>query len=474
MRYIATRFQRHDLFPKNPVARAKCDQALDYYIHKAWPTLAQCAYPRLGWDWMIQKLYVGLDLETTGLRHIQEVFAVVTEDFLSNGGPADRYDFKDFIGGSNPNIADFAIAPLFQLLDVTDIETAGEIQDYEERFYTKVPFAKIVGDGGAESQIGITDLIARKMMKQKLEATHKARTGRIQWGADQKKKPPTSIRVAEVGMRVKPRPPPSATLFLSRLSTNCHGPWMVLHQICEKKGGSLKGETMILKEMDLNLHETRSPEFVGMNRAHSVPTLLDKDGTVVYESHAIMRYLQNTRAPNTYVCGPPECVEMPQEDLKSITQIDMALDWKASTLQPAVERVAYPLLSLAKAATKETRSESEKGLMSLLGILEKTFLNGQHYIGGGHYPSIADVAICACLRLIKVDESFTLPDGIKNYDHHVRNMLPYLDTIATGDGAFGIDDLVTATIEHSVVDPLNLCKDRSHHAIKDDIMDDLA
>ena len=54
MRYICEKHKLTDLYPTDPKARARCDQALDYKLHKAFPTCAQLAYPRLGWSWMIQ------------------------------------------------------------------------------------------------------------------------------------------------------------------------------------------------------------------------------------------------------------------------------------------------------------------------------------------------------------------------------------------------------------------------------------
>ena len=49
----------------------------------------------------------------------------------------------------------------------------------------------------------------------------------------------------------------------------------------------------------------------------------------------------------------------------------------------------------------------------------------------------------AC-RLLQADEGrVQLPKGLEDYDHRVRNMVPFLDTIAGGDGGFGLDELVS-------------------------------
>lgn len=138
----------------------------------------------------------------------------------------------------------------------------------------------------------------------------------------------------DYGMRRKPQKPASPTLFLNRMSVNCHGPWAVLEQLQMREGGSLEGNVYMLRDVNLTNLETRTPEFLGMNRAHCVPTFLDQDGTVVYESHAIMRYLQNTRCPGMYVCCPPACQEMVREGPICNARIDMALDWKEQPPQP--------------------------------------------------------------------------------------------------------------------------------------------
>lgn len=79
-----------------------------------------------------------------------------------------RHDERQFLGGDHPSIADLAIAPIFQLLDVTEIETLGLIEDYENRFYKAVPFASVCAEGGAGEEainVGILDVIARKNLK---------------------------------------------------------------------------------------------------------------------------------------------------------------------------------------------------------------------------------------------------------------------------------------------------------------------
>jgi len=238
-------------------------------------------------------------------------------------------------------------------------------------------------------------------------------------------------------------PPPSATLFLTRMSVNCHGPWAVLRQLQERSGGSLDGYQYVLKDIDLAKGETRSPEFVGMTRSHSVPALLDTDGTVVWESHAIMRYLVACRAPDAYVCAPEECNNVFPRDAASHAKVEMALDWKAGTLHPAVARFSYPRLGFG--LDEGTRSDALARISHQLQVLTDHLLGEDRFIGGGPYPTIADISIVTCLRLLDIDESFEVPKKVAEYEHRVRNMVPYLDKIASGDGGFvgfGLDELI--------------------------------
>lgn len=46
-----------------------------------------------------------------------------------------------------------------------------------------------------------------------------------------------------------------------------------------------------LKNIDLENNEHLTPQFLAINKQHQVPTLVDADGFVVTDSHAIIQYL---------------------------------------------------------------------------------------------------------------------------------------------------------------------------------------
>jgi glutathione S-transferase len=66
-----------------------------------------------------------------------------------------------------------------------------------------------------------------------------------------------------------------------------------------------------------------TPEFLAMNPHGKVP-VIDDDGTIVWESHAILRYLAAAYGNANWWSNDP--------DVRS--QVDRWVDWSATTLQP--------------------------------------------------------------------------------------------------------------------------------------------
>jgi len=70
---------------------------------------------------------------------------------------------------------------------------------------------------------------------------------------------------------------------------------------------------------------TQSAEFLAMNPHGRVPVIKDSDGTIVWESHSILRYLAARY-------GSPRFWS---DDAGQRSQADRWMDWSQSTLQPA-------------------------------------------------------------------------------------------------------------------------------------------
>jgi glutathione S-transferase len=71
--------------------------------------------------------------------------------------------------------------------------------------------------------------------------------------------------------------------------------------------------------------QTQSAEFLAMNPHGRVPVIKDSDGTIVWESHSILRYLAARY-------GSPRFWS---EDAGQRSQADRWMDWSQSSLQPA-------------------------------------------------------------------------------------------------------------------------------------------
>lgn len=68
-----------------------------------------------------------------------------------------------------------------------------------------------------------------------------------------------------------------------------------------------------------------TPDFLAMNPHGRVPVIKDSDGTVVWESHSILRYLAARYG------GP----DFWSDDPAHRAQVDCWMDWSQTTLQPA-------------------------------------------------------------------------------------------------------------------------------------------
>jgi glutathione S-transferase len=69
---------------------------------------------------------------------------------------------------------------------------------------------------------------------------------------------------------------------------------------------------------------TNTPEYLAMNPNGTVPTLVEADGFVLWESNAILRYLCAANAPESEM--------WPGGDLRARASIDRWMDWEGATL----------------------------------------------------------------------------------------------------------------------------------------------
>ncbi|XP_018333400.2 uncharacterized protein LOC108742625 [Agrilus planipennis] len=137
------------------------------------------------------------------------------------------------------------------------------------------------------------------------------------------------------------------------------------------------------KFVNLFAGEHKKPEFLKINPQHTVPTLVDEDGFVLWDSHAITPYLVGKYAKND---------SLYPKDLKKRAVVDQRLHFNNSVLSV---RLSFPSKAFFFANAKEVSKEHADSLKEAYGFLE-AFLDGNDYFAGDHL-TIADFHIAATL-----------------------------------------------------------------------------
>jgi len=127
---------------------------------------------------------------------------------------------------------------------------------------------------------------------------------------------------------------------------------------------------------DIFKAEHMSSDFLAMNPFHQVPSCKLSDGTCLYESGAILRFLARKFAPETYASH--------QQVL-----IDIALDKRQTELVPVWAPIGYYAMQLA--GSDRPSVDAAANLTRVLSIMENSFLKCRFI--GGDLPCIADYSI---------------------------------------------------------------------------------
>jgi glutathione S-transferase len=136
--------------------------------------------------------------------------------------------------------------------------------------------------------------------------------------------------------------------------------------------------------VDLAKGEQRQPQFLKLNPNHKVPVLED-DGFVLWESHAIMQYLADKTPRQTlYPC-----------ETRARADVNRWLFWCAQHLSPAVgilnwEHAIKGMIGLGAADPGEVQ-RGETLVREYAGILD-SHLSSRDWISGDAL-SLADIAI---------------------------------------------------------------------------------
>jgi glutathione S-transferase len=116
---------------------------------------------------------------------------------------------------------------------------------------------------------------------------------------------------------------------------------------------------------------TNTPEFLALNPNGMVPVMVD-NGTVVWESHTILRYLAAKYGPESYY----------PVDLKHRTVADQWLDWKIAHVSPAIRPLFFRhFLKMGEFSDREVE-EGETECAKLFTILNDQLSKTGAYAAG--------------------------------------------------------------------------------------------
>lgn len=144
-----------------------------------------------------------------------------------------------------------------------------------------------------------------------------------------------------------------------------------------------------LKNVDMMGGEHMSPEYLEINPNHQVPTLLG-DGIKIHESNAILRYLCNKHALDSWYPLDPERRAV----------IDQWLDWNQCRLSPAVVAIVLNAVFMDGNGDVEAIKRGREQVAELFPILEQALLNSDFI--GGDQPTIADLAVVSNIHQLSL------------------------------------------------------------------------
>lgn len=128
--------------------------------------------------------------------------------------------------------------------------------------------------------------------------------------------------------------------------------------------------------------DPNTPEFLALNPNAQVPVIRD-DGFVLWESHAIIRYLAEKHAPGKFL--PAE------QHARAITE--QWLGWQATDLNMAWRYAMMALVRKAPAYSDPARiAESLANWTAKMRILEARLAETQAYVAGADF-TLADIAL---------------------------------------------------------------------------------
>ncbi len=158
-------------------------------------------------------------------------------------------------------------------------------------------------------------------------------------------------------------------------------------------------------------------EFSALNPNRTVP-VLEHDGTVVWESHAVLRFLANThQATAWYPDAPGERA-----------YDDQWLDWHANIFWPPIRELFLGGMRDGRFDLHSDQANVLKASVSRhLGVIETARLPSQ--ADQVPDPRLSDLPLVIGInRLLTVVPDFSLPDRVRDWFHHM-NTRPAFDVV---------------------------------------------
>ncbi|KAJ3663885.1 hypothetical protein Zmor_008105 [Zophobas morio] len=174
-----------------------------------------------------------------------------------------------------------------------------------------------------------------------------------------------------------------------------------------------------LKEVNLIDKQQLSSEYTKLNPQHTVPTLVEEDGFVLWDSHAVMTYLVSKYGKED---------SLYPKDLRKRAVVDQRLHFENGVLFPDTMAIIRPVIYGGEKIIPQVRIDRVK---EDYGLLEK-FLQGKKWVAGDHV-TVADFSIVSSITTMDVVVSIQGAQ-FPNIAAWIERMekLPYYDQNKTG------------------------------------------
>ncbi|XP_053670982.1 glutathione S-transferase 1-like [Anopheles nili] len=191
------------------------------------------------------------------------------------------------------------------------------------------------------------------------------------------------------------------------------------------------GVELNLKLTNLMAGEHMKPEFLKLNPQHCIPTLVDEDGFVLWESRAIQIYLVEK------YCAHDEALaeQLYPRDARRRALVHQRLFFDVAVLYQRFAEYYYPQIFGRKVAGDPDRLRAMEQALEFLN----TFLEGERFVAGGDDPTIADFSILASIATFAAaGYDLRRYENVHRWYEGTKGIVPAADKNAEGAKIFGL------------------------------------